>query len=1190
MKAGNGEEDDLDIRNGEDFTRKENTDIRLMSNSFKQKVLTPIILDRSMASYKAVIRLRENLDADGVHNIGLTGPYGSGKSSVIKTLIAEDCNNHHFLELSLATLDDKEAGKDEKKIEANLLKQMIYREKQNTLPNSRFRRVQFFHKTELWLKAVWAVACVIAFAIAFEPKFLRIETLYNWLNFGKWNILADGLSLLLLIVTLLFISKYIVRTYGRSKLSKLNISDGEIELKEEKSVLSEHLAEILYFFQETKYDVVVFEDLDRFENKKIFLKLRELNYILNNSLELNGRNIRFIYAVKDDMFNDSSRPKFFEYLVSVIPVMGMSNARSLLKTELMERGVKDNEIDDDDYRVIALLIDDMRMLINIVNEFEQYRERLTKDGQHLKSNKLLAMITYKNYYPKDFSDLHKQRGKVFQCIRGKRRFADYAIEKVLREREREIEIMEQNMHLSLKELRQIYVQAIIQDVNSANGVKTITIDNNRSLPVKKYWEDEELFKRLIGKRDFGYTAYGYGNISTHSYSFNDIEERVSGISYAERAKSIKDRYSDIDRQKEELEKEKGRIKFYSLSELINKFNLNEEDIYKKIGLPAMADLFLSRGLIAEDYYDYISYFYEGMITQSDRELLLDMNRNVNQGFDRHIEKVENFFKELPSFVYNTDAILNKYLVDYVAKTNIRNNNEFNLIIDKIKRPEGRLDFLLFYYENGQYPDRVCKAYLKDYAENAWRELLTTVLVSDEQRVTLIESWFKYCNQDDIKDEQVEWLNEHYSFLSSREANIANLDVIFEKCTFVELDNNSDKLLQMAIDNDSYTITADNLCHIYRFLAGIIAIQPSEITYGKLVGTNNAELIRFLDDNINETIKVCTNPLKDEEEDIIVKLLNNEGIEDEVLSGYLKGQVNFVSNLEAVIDKRIGLAIDCDVVKMIWPNVLHYYNINGLDERLTKFIIRYSKGLSENKCEGDGDSSLQNEIVAKKEIPLAEFKLLMGSFKYYVNLDDSVDWEKYDRDKLNALIDDGFIEYSVENRAVLGSTSAYANYLTYYKDKFMQELDKVSLGTTDVKDLFLRKEYTLDEKFQIVNAIEDDVIDVELADTIINMLRQKHVDVEGSKLKLMVVKATTIDNKVFAATLYIGKNIGNRSRIEAVLNEMPSPYSVILTSAHPKFDKNVDNEALLRVLETGGYISAKPYEKDGKEYLRTYMIS
>lgn len=324
-----------------------------MSNN-KQPILTPIILNKDKdASYKAVERLRENLDTKDVHNIGITGPYGSGKSSVIKTLIAEDNEKHHFLELSLATLDNKEAEKDEKKIEANLLKQMIYREKQTTLPNSRFRRVQFLSRCSLCYKAAWVIVCIIAFAIAFEPNFLRVDTLCDFFNLGKWNLIADTIAVVLLLATLFYVAVFLVRTYGRSKLSRLNIADGEIELKEENSVLSEHLAEVLYFFQETEYDVVIFEDLDRFDNKKIFLKLRELNYILNKSKELANRNIRFIYAVKDDMFNDASRTKFFDYIVTVIPVMNMSNARSMIKKALADRGFADNEIVDDDLRLIS---------------------------------------------------------------------------------------------------------------------------------------------------------------------------------------------------------------------------------------------------------------------------------------------------------------------------------------------------------------------------------------------------------------------------------------------------------------------------------------------------------------------------------------------------------------------------------------------------------------------------------------------------------------------------------------------------------------------------------------------------------------------------------------------------------------------------------------------------------------------
>ena len=658
-----------------------------------QRVLTPIILTSDMDSYKAVIRLRENLDAKGVHNIGVTGPYGSGKSSVLKTLIAEDGGKHHFLELSLATLDDKEAEKDEKKIEANLLKQMIYREKHKTLPNSRFRRVQFHSCKELFWKAVWIIACIIAFSIAFEPNFLRIDSFYKWLDFGEWNALADLLALLFLLGTMAFVAAYLVRTYGRSKLSKLNIADGEIELKEEESVLSEHLAEILYFFQETEYDVVVFEDLDRFENKKIFLKLRELNYILNKSKELNGRNIGFVYAVKDDMFKDSSRTKFFDYIVTVIPVMNMSNARNLLKKELKDRGFDENEINDDDLRVIALFIDDMRLLTNIANEYEQYHERLITEKQKLEAKKLLAIIVYKNYYPKDFSALHNEGGKVYRCIKEKRRFAKFAIEKVLVQREHDLDVMEQNMYLSLKDLRMIYVQAILRGVGTSYGLKTITLDG-KNLSPREIWEDERYFNKLISQKKFTYSIYQFGNTPTYDYDFKEIEKQVSDTSYEERAKAIRNKCDDIEKQREEIAKEKNRIRNYSLSELILKFNLKDEDIYKKIGLSPMADLFLSRGLIAEDYYDYISYFYEGMITQSDRKLLLDMNRNEPRDFDAPINKVHNFFQELPSFVYNTDAILNTALVDYIAGEYHWLKAKFDLIIDRLRRPEGRLDFLV----------------------------------------------------------------------------------------------------------------------------------------------------------------------------------------------------------------------------------------------------------------------------------------------------------------------------------------------------------------------------------------------------------------------------------------------------------------------------------------------------------------
>ena len=95
-------------------------------------------------AYKAVEDLNEALTqakCEGIRNIALTGPYGSGKSSVLKTLMNDFKENRHYLSISLATLqsDDNlpntpEDKKDEKRevlnrrIEYSILQQLIYKE------------------------------------------------------------------------------------------------------------------------------------------------------------------------------------------------------------------------------------------------------------------------------------------------------------------------------------------------------------------------------------------------------------------------------------------------------------------------------------------------------------------------------------------------------------------------------------------------------------------------------------------------------------------------------------------------------------------------------------------------------------------------------------------------------------------------------------------------------------------------------------------------------------------------------------------------------------------------------------------------------------------------------------------------------------------------------------------------------
>ena len=88
-------------------------------------------------------------------------------------------------------------------------------------------------------------------------------------------------------------------------LCEETMANVEFKIKDENSIFNQHLDEILYFFQCTKYNTVIIEDLDRFDTPDIFLKLRELNFLLNQS-NIIERKIKFVYAIKDDMFKDAS--------------------------------------------------------------------------------------------------------------------------------------------------------------------------------------------------------------------------------------------------------------------------------------------------------------------------------------------------------------------------------------------------------------------------------------------------------------------------------------------------------------------------------------------------------------------------------------------------------------------------------------------------------------------------------------------------------------------------------------------------------------------------------------------------------------------------------------------------------------------------------------------------------------------
>src|ERR1700744_5848230 len=79
--------------------------------------LSPIA-DANVTEYVTALNWAlENRDKKSIHNIALTGPYGSGKSSILYTFREQNKNDDYvFLEISLATFKEElipEKEKDE---------------------------------------------------------------------------------------------------------------------------------------------------------------------------------------------------------------------------------------------------------------------------------------------------------------------------------------------------------------------------------------------------------------------------------------------------------------------------------------------------------------------------------------------------------------------------------------------------------------------------------------------------------------------------------------------------------------------------------------------------------------------------------------------------------------------------------------------------------------------------------------------------------------------------------------------------------------------------------------------------------------------------------------------------------------------------------------------------------------------
>lgn len=1167
----------------------------------KQVSLAPIILncdnENDKKQYKSVFNLAQKLQEEDVLNIALTGPYGSGKSSILRSL-KKDYSIYKYLSISLATLksplDDTNNEVDidtmNNRIEYSILQQLIYKEKQETLYNSRLKRV--YHKSvrKQYILSIAIIFYVVALVVVFEPSFLKVDWICRFFSNPTLNRWSDVIALLyIFLVTIKFVQK-IIKSLGNSKLNKLNLKNGEIGLQEETSVFNKHMDEIIYFFQVTDYNVVIIEDLDRFNNTEIFLKLREVNQLLNQSKSV-GRKIVFIYAVRDDMFFDEERTKFFDYITTVIPIINSSNSADKLKEELENKGFSDFSAEV--VGSLAFFIDDMRLLKNIVNEYAQYREKL---DEKLDQNKLLAMIVYKNYFPKDFADLHKGTGILYECLHKKSALLverNRQIDERIKEITKKLQCEQATHTLQEKELRLVYIEGYRKQLSKQgiNDVLSFIVENNH-MTLEDIAEDESIFNSFIAQSTINYRIFNnryYYNCheGSHNIQFSQIEQIVnSDFTYRERLDSLREGENKYREQIKILELSRNNHYATPIQELLRDIDMQKHAVFNGLNVPKMLESFMKEGFINEDYFDYISFFFGKSINKHDHDFILELKLKHSLPYNYPIDKVEQCVKNIPDKCYSEVSILNIQVVDYICQhlEEEANNVKLHAITQAIKNNR-KWDFLIDFYNSVENSSSLFK-HLANIVDGLWK------VFAKVDSKELYEAWLRFIELNHSVKESRIWLEKNYEFLSHR-VGLIGFDIITQivsngELIFTNINTESECLLEYIVTNKAYMLTPKNVAcaFVYYRNERMDSLDNYPLNVTILKNCEPAKpILNYIDECLDDALNdvFITTAAKQESAEVIIEIINSGNVTEDTKRKYLSNQQNKVS-LTNINNTHWEFAIEIDIVTLQWSEIYVFYESqnNVMTSKLRTFITKHIDELTDISELNDIQKNLlASSVLLTSNFGISVYEKLVEIFDGVVFEDKNID--NVDDVHLRSLLCTDMLPYSTYYTHTIRDNhcDVFACYVDKYLDECIEEMEELPTNMRIYKQLMRNSKVTGEKALKIVLYFLPYIVwDSELANITLPVVKNNIEEFDYDTKKNVLAYSTILQEQLIFLIDLIEKYKEDFDIIKDLLASLGEPYRKITDkSKKASIENNHMNKILLQKLQAIGYLSSYSEHED-----------
>lgn len=662
---------------------------------------------KSYSTYKEALDYCFSLEND-INNIGIIGDYGTGKSTIIGTYVENEIDKEKYdvINVSLLTLED--ANTDSLVLLKNIIKQIVQNPKKHLEYNiMKFKGLQLNLKS---IRIIFSFLLMILIIYFTDSNLItQIPVLKNVLLWGIPIEVFRILKYFFISLVILLIVYLYPKLFSGLKISKFNVTsaiDAEVANPTETIVNEEfdYLEYLIYLLKRKKKNLLlIIEDIDRYENLKIFQQLREVNNLLNGNDDENS--YKFIYAVGNSLFSEYSKndkvnirevyqsdfkskvTKFFDFVVNVTPVMDNQNSYEFIKKHFPHI-LEGNGMIDEDVFMISQYINSPRILIDVVNDYQ-----IMKDMHDVKEGfqdlKLFYYAILKSRFYNFYDLIHEI-------------FADLQSIAKLYDRNQEYELLENNRKDEFISRTLLYAKTKKSNMN---------ISVQEILNVWNIIKNEPNFIVIKDK-----------NANTLIYNAG-----YSSVNYNLYLSEVLDYLSDLQMEylfsSEEYRKQRGSRSpstYKSVSEIISSYYQENNNLILRIINDVENDRFSDpnkpKFLIKEFLdIDYIKLgILEGILDANDYNMYISSNYlEVNDAMFIKSFNLYNYSNELFTMtLYSLETILSKmklekivesnglnvYLLEWIYAKEISSNKAVQLKINAINNHSFLQTFLDFDFE------------------------------------------------------------------------------------------------------------------------------------------------------------------------------------------------------------------------------------------------------------------------------------------------------------------------------------------------------------------------------------------------------------------------------------------------------------------------------------------------------------